>query len=39
MSNNDADILTNYSIEARYPDDFYLPSIEESNQAIISHRM
>lgn len=26
--------LTDYSIEARYPDDFYLPSTEESNQAI-----
>ena len=34
ISNNDADRLTNYSIEARYPDDFYLPSVEESNQAI-----
>jgi HEPN domain-containing protein len=26
--------LTDYSIEARYPDDFYFPSIEESNSAI-----
>ncbi|MHB1679139.1 MAG: HEPN domain-containing protein [bacterium] len=26
--------LTAYSIEARYPDDFYFPSIEESNSAI-----
>ncbi len=34
ISDNDADRLTNYSIEARYPDDFYLPSVEESNQAI-----
>ena len=34
ISDNDADRLTNYSIEARYPDDFYLPSVKESNQAI-----
>ena len=26
--------LTDYAIEIRYPDDFYLPSVEESNQAI-----
>ena len=26
--------LTDYAIEARYPDDFYLPSVSESNQAI-----
>lgn len=26
--------LTDYSIEARYPDDFYIPSVEESNSAI-----
>ena len=26
--------LTDYSIEARYPDDFYLPSTEESIQAV-----
>ncbi|MHB1646170.1 MAG: HEPN domain-containing protein [bacterium] len=26
--------LTDYSIEARYPDDFYFLSVEESNSAI-----
>lgn len=26
--------LTDYAIEARYPDDFYLPSVSESNQSI-----
>ena len=26
--------LTDYAIELRYPDDFYMPSVEESNQAI-----
>lgn len=26
--------LTDYAIEARYPDDFYLPSVSESNHAI-----
>ena len=28
------DILTDYAIEIRYPDDFYFPSIEETKKAI-----
>lgn len=34
ISENEADKLTNYAIEIRYPDDFYFPSIEESESAI-----
>lgn len=29
-----ADGLTIYAVEIRYPDDFYLPSIEEANDSI-----
>lgn len=28
-----ADILTEYAVEFRYPEDFYLPSVEEAREA------
>lgn len=30
----EADRLTMYAVEVRYPDDFYMPSIEETDRAI-----
>ena len=30
----DAHTLTDYAVEARYPDDFYMPSAEETERAI-----
>ena len=29
-----ADALTPYGIEIRYPDDFYMPSLEETRKAV-----
>lgn len=29
---NAAKILSDYAIEIRYPDDFYIPSVEEANR-------
>jgi len=31
---NDADSLTEYAIEVRYPDDFYMPELEETKTCI-----
>ena len=30
----DATLLTQYAVEMRYPDDFYIPSIEEAKDAL-----
>lgn len=30
----DAHTLTDYAVEARYPDDFYMPSAEETERAV-----
>jgi HEPN domain-containing protein len=30
---NDAAILTEYAVELRYPDNFYIPSLEEAQEA------
>jgi HEPN domain-containing protein len=30
----DVDKLTQYSIDSRYPDDFYIPSLDEAKEAI-----
>jgi hypothetical protein len=30
---DEADILTEYAVEFRYPDDFYIPDIEEAKEA------
>lgn len=30
----DADMLTDYAVEIRYPDDWYVPDIEETNRAL-----
>lgn len=30
----DADTLTDYAVQIRYPDDWYVPSIEEARQAL-----
>jgi len=32
----DADILTEYAVEFRYPDDFYIPDIEEERRKHIT---
>lgn len=31
---NDIDYLTEYAVSMRYPDDFYIPMIEEAEQAL-----
>ena len=31
---DEADILTDYAVEVRYPDDWYEPTLEETEQAI-----
>ena len=33
LSLKNTDILTEYAVEFRYPDDFYIPSIEETKEA------
>lgn len=32
--NADADVLTIYATDVRYPDDFYMPPLEETKESI-----
>lgn len=34
LPENDLESLTDYAVEVRYPDDFYMPSVEETQKTV-----